>query len=72
MVDYLLEQSEHTPYIWADNVLGKPEVYNEVHLINKETLETDRIIKVGKEKGQLIDAKTGKFFKSGMLLNMRR
>jgi len=51
---------EHTPWIWSDCVLGKPEVYNEVHLINKETLETDRIIKVGKEKGQLIDAKTKK------------
>jgi nitrite reductase (NO-forming)/hydroxylamine reductase len=29
-------------------------------LINKDTLETDRIIKVGKKKGQLIDAKTKK------------
>ena len=47
-----------TPWLWADNVLGKPAVYNEVHLINKDTLETDRIIKVGKTKGQLIDAKT--------------
>ena len=52
--------SPHTPWIWSDCVLGKPDKYNEVHLINKETLETDRIIKVGKEKGQLIDAKTGK------------
>ncbi len=52
--------SEHTPYIWSDCVLGKPANYNEVHLINKETLETDRIIKVGKTKGQLIDAKTKK------------
>ena len=51
---------EHTPWIWSDCVLGKPAKYNEVHLINKETLETDRIIKVGKEKGQLLDAKTGK------------
>ncbi len=51
---------EHTPWIWSDCVLGKPDKYNEVHLINKETLETDRIIKVGKKKGQLIDAKTGK------------
>ncbi|SHO80957.1 Cytochrome cd1 nitrite reductase [hydrothermal vent metagenome] len=49
-----------TPYLWSDCVLGKPEFYNEVHLINKETLETDRIIKVGKKKGQLIDAKTKK------------
>jgi nitrite reductase (NO-forming)/hydroxylamine reductase len=52
--------SHHTPFIWSDCVLGKPEFYNEVHLINKETLETDRIIKVGKTKGQLIDAKTKK------------
>ena len=51
---------EETPWIWSDCVLGKPDKYNEVHLINKETLETDRIIKVGKKKGQLIDAKTGK------------
>jgi nitrite reductase (NO-forming)/hydroxylamine reductase len=52
--------SHHTPYIWSDCVLGKPAKYNEVHLINKETLKTDRIIKVGKTKGQLINAKTGK------------
>jgi nitrite reductase (NO-forming)/hydroxylamine reductase len=52
--------SPHTPWIWSDCVLGKPDKYNEVHLINKQTLETDRIIKVGKTKGQLIDAKTGK------------
>ena len=51
---------EDTPWIWSDCVLGKPAFYNEVHLINKETLETDRIIKVGKTKGQLIDAKTKK------------
>ncbi len=49
-----------TPFLWSDCVLGKPAFYNEVHLINKETLETDRIIKVGKTKGQLIDAKTKK------------
>jgi len=52
--------SHHTPYIWSDCVLGKPENYNKVYLINKETLETDRIIEVGKTKGHLIDAKTGK------------
>jgi nitrite reductase (NO-forming)/hydroxylamine reductase len=51
---------EDTPWIWSDTVLGKPANYNEIHLINKETLETDRIIKVGKKKGQLIDAKTKK------------
>ncbi|MFK5977077.1 MAG: cytochrome D1 domain-containing protein [Sulfurovum sp.] len=47
-----------TPYLWADCVLAKPAYYNEVHLVNKDTLEVDRIIKVGKLKGQLIDAKT--------------
>jgi len=52
--------AHNTPYLWADCVLGKPDKYNEVHLVNKETLEVDRIIKVGKEKGQLIDAKTKK------------
>jgi nitrite reductase (NO-forming)/hydroxylamine reductase len=52
--------SPHTPWIWSDCVLGQPDKYNEVHLINKDTLETDRIIKVGKTKGQLIDAKTKK------------
>ena len=52
--------SPHTPYLWADCVLGKPDKYNEVHLINKDTLEVDRIIKVGKTKGHLIDAKTKK------------
>ncbi len=49
-----------TPYLWADTVLGKPATYNEVHLINKETLVTDKIVKVGKKQGQLIDAKTKK------------
>ena len=51
---------EDTPWIWSDCVLGKPEKYNKVYLINKETLETDRIIEVGKKEGHLIDAKTGK------------
>ncbi|HIP62080.1 MAG TPA: nitrite reductase, partial [Sulfurovum sp.] len=52
--------AHNTPYLWADCVLGKPDVYNELHLVNKETLEVDRIIKVGKKEGQLIDAKTKK------------
>jgi len=51
---------EHTPYIWADCVIGGPKNYNKVYLINKETLETDRIIEVDKKKGKLIDAHTGK------------
>jgi nitrite reductase (NO-forming)/hydroxylamine reductase len=55
-----LSTSNNTPYLWADCVDGKREFYNEVHLINKETLETERIIKVGKKIGQLLDAKTKK------------
>ena len=51
---------EDTPWIWSDCVLGKPKNYNKVYLINKQTLETDRIIEVGKKEGKLIDAKTGK------------
>ena len=51
---------EDTPWIWSDCVLGKPANYNKVYLINKETLETDRIIEVGKKQGKLIDAKSGK------------
>ena len=53
-----------TPYIWADNVLAKPSKYNEIHLINKETLEVDRIIRVGKKRGALINAKTKKTIQS--------
>ncbi|WP_292662794.1 nitrite reductase [Nitratifractor sp.] len=52
--------SKDTPYIWSDCVLGGPHNYNKVYLINKQTLETDRIIEVGKHKGHLIDAHTGK------------
>lgn len=49
-----------TPYLWADCVWGKEESYNEVHLIGKESLEVERIIKVGKTEGRLMDAKTKK------------
>ena len=52
--------SKDTPYIWSDCVLGGPANYNKVYLINKQTLKTDRIIEVGKYKGHLIDAHTGK------------
>ncbi|WP_456429815.1 cytochrome D1 domain-containing protein [Nitratifractor sp.] len=52
--------SKDTPYIWSDCVLGGPANYNKVYLINKQTLKTDRIIEVGKHKGHLIDAHTGK------------
>ena len=53
-----------TPYIWSDCVLGGPDNYNKVYLINKQTLETDRIIEVGKHKGHLIDAHTGKILQT--------
>ncbi len=52
--------SEHTPWIWADNVLGGPANWNKVHLVNKQHLEVDRIIEVGKKEGKLIDAKSHK------------
>jgi len=45
--------SEHTPWIWADNVLGGSSNWNTVHLINKQHLEVERIITVGKTKGTL-------------------
>ena len=52
--------SEHTPFIWADNVLGGPANWNKVHLINKQTLEVDRIIEVGTKKGTVTDPVTHK------------
>ena len=45
--------SEHTPWIWADNVLGGAANWNKVHLVHKQHLEVDRIITVGKDKGTL-------------------
>ncbi len=48
--------SEHTPWIWADNVLGGSSNWNKVHLINKQNLEVERIITVGKDKGTLTKA----------------
>ncbi len=52
--------SEHTPFIWADNVLGASDVWNQVHLINKQTLELDRIITVGTTEGTVTDPVTHK------------
>jgi len=52
--------SEHTPFLWADNVLGGATNWNKVHLINKQTLELDRIITVGKTKGTVTDPVTHK------------
>ena len=51
--------SKDTPYIWSDCVLGSESNYNKVYLINKQTLKTERIIEVDKDKGKLIDAESG-------------
>jgi nitrite reductase (NO-forming)/hydroxylamine reductase len=56
--------SKHTPWIWSDCVLGGSSNWNKMYLINKQHLEVDRIIEVGKDKGKLIDAKTHKVIKS--------
>ena len=52
--------SEHTPFIWSDNVLGGPANWNKMHLINKDTLEVDRIIEVGTKEGKVYDPVTHK------------
>ncbi|MEO1937912.1 MAG: cytochrome D1 domain-containing protein [Sulfurimonas sp.] len=52
--------SEHTPFIWSDCVLGGPANWNKMYLINKQTLETDRIITVGTKRGTVIDPVTHK------------
>ncbi|WP_373035630.1 cytochrome D1 domain-containing protein [Sulfurimonas sp.] len=52
--------SEHTPFLWADNVLGGAANWNKVHLINKQTLELDRIITVGTTQGTVTDPVTHK------------
>ncbi len=52
--------SEHTPYIWSDNVLGGPANWNKIYLINKQTLETDRILAVGTKQGTITDPVTHK------------
>ena len=51
---------DHTPFLWADNVLGGEENWNKVHLINKQTLELDRIITVGTDEGTVTDPVTHK------------
>ena len=56
--------SEFTPYIWSDCVIGGVKNYNKMYLINKQTLKTERIIEVGKKKGHLIDAETGKILQT--------
>jgi len=52
--------SEHTPFIWSDCVLGGPANWNKMYLINKQTLETDRIITVGTKRGTVTDPVTNK------------
>lgn len=41
--------NEHTPFLWADNVIGGEDNYNKVHLVNKETLMVGRIIEATKD-----------------------
>jgi len=52
--------SEHTPFIWSDNVLGGAANWNKMYLINKDTLEVDRIIEVGTKEGKVVDPVTHK------------
>jgi nitrite reductase (NO-forming)/hydroxylamine reductase len=56
--------NEHTPYIWADNVIGGEDNYNKMHLINKDSLMVDRIIQADKDGSiKLIDAHNNKIIK---------
>lgn len=56
--------NEHTPYIWADNVIGGEDNYNKMHLINKENLMVDRIIQADKDGSvKLINAHNNKILK---------
>ncbi|MFZ3052593.1 MAG: cytochrome D1 domain-containing protein [Sulfuricurvum sp.] len=56
--------NEHTPFLWADNVIGGEDNYNKIHLVNKETLMVGRIIQATKEgKVQLIDPNNLKVIK---------
>ncbi len=52
--------SEHTPFIWSDNVLGGPTAWNKVHLIDKQELVVNRIIEVGTKEGRVYDPVTHK------------
>lgn len=56
--------NEHTPYVWADNVIGGEDNYNKMHLVNKETMMVERIIEASKEgKIKLINPATHKVIK---------
>jgi nitrite reductase (NO-forming)/hydroxylamine reductase len=56
--------NEHTPYVWADTVIGGEENFNKIHLVNKETLMVDRIIQAGSDgKIKLINPVSNKVIK---------
>lgn len=56
--------NEHTPYVWADNVIGGEDNYNKVHLVSKETMMVERIIEAGKDgKVKLVNPATHKVIK---------
>jgi nitrite reductase (NO-forming)/hydroxylamine reductase len=56
--------NEHTPFLWADNVIAGESNYNQIHLVNKETLMVDRIIKATVDgKLKLINPNTHKTIK---------
>lgn len=56
--------NEHTPYVWADNVIGGEDNYNKMHLVNKETMMVERIIEASKDgKIKLINPATHKVIK---------
>jgi len=56
--------NEHTPYVWADNVIGGEDNYNKIHLVNKETMMVERIIEANKDGSiKLINPATHKVIK---------
>ncbi|MDO9207976.1 MAG: cytochrome D1 domain-containing protein, partial [Sulfuricurvum sp.] len=56
--------NEHTPFVWADNVIGGEDNYNKIHLVSKETMMVERIIEAGKDgKVKLINPATHKVIK---------
>jgi nitrite reductase (NO-forming)/hydroxylamine reductase len=56
--------NEHTPFLWADNVIGGEDNYNKMDLVNKETVMLSRVIEVTKEGvAKLIDPSNNKVIK---------
>ena len=41
--------NEHTPYVWADNVIGGEDNYNKIHLVGKDSMMVERIIEAEKD-----------------------